>query len=98
MAFYVVVELDISNPEVFAAYGAAMADLLRTSEAKVLCASEEVTTYEGTRRPQRIVLFEWPDQQTFEQFRYSTEYQAIIGMRLASAETTVLGVSTQSEA
>lgn len=94
MPFYVVVELDISNAEVFSAYGSAMADLLRASEAKVLCASDAVTAYEGTRHPQRIVLFEWPDRDTFERFRYSAAYQAIIGMRLASAKSTVLGVST----
>lgn len=93
MTFFVVVELDISDPELFVKYGLAMADLLRASEAKVLCASPEVIAYEGTRHPQRVVLFEWPDRVTFERFRNSAEYQAIIGLRHASAKSTVLGVS-----
>lgn len=92
MTAYIIVDLDVKDPEKFADYRSQVPDVIAKFGGKFIVRGGEVETVEGDGQINRMVVLEFPDMVSVRRFWDSDEYREILPLRLTSADSRVLFV------
>jgi uncharacterized protein (DUF1330 family) len=94
MAVYLIVdELGISDEGKLKEYLASAGALLKASGGKLL-ASAVPHVLEGDWKPKKVVLIEFPDQETLDRFWTSPEYRELAKVRQAVSDNNIITVES----
>lgn len=85
MAAYVIVELEVLEPEQYKEYQRGVPETLARYRGRFLVRGGAYETIEGEWQPSRIVVLEFPDMAAAKAWYASAEYQAILPLRLRSS-------------
>ncbi len=85
MAAYVVVNLDVTDPETFDKYRSEAVPLVLDSGGKYLAVDFEPIDLDGKSR-QGLALLEFESVEAVKNFYHSSAYQKVVGLRLSSTE------------
>ena len=86
MAAYVLVDDDVTDPARFARYRERVLETIERFGGRFLVRGGRHETIEGSWKPKRIVLIEFPSVAQAKAWYESPEYQAIIQLRIDSTE------------
>lgn len=89
MPAYVVVNLDITDPERYQAYLPGAGAAIQTHGGELLAADRDSTVLEGSAPPM-AVLIRFPDKASAEAWYRSDEYQSVVHLRHESTDGTML--------
>ncbi len=92
MAAYVIVEVEVHDPEAYRAYTSKVPATLAPFGGRFLARGGATETLEGEWRPQRIVVLEFPDAASAKAWHASPAYAEIAPIRHAHARTAFLTV------
>ena len=92
MAAYVIVDVEVLNPDAYTEYTRAVPATLEPFGGRFLVRGGATTTLEGEWRPQRAVLIEFPSVERAKAWHASPAYAAILPIRLEHARTNFLAV------
>ena len=98
---YVIVDMDITDPERYAAYRDLAAPAVEAAGGRYLVRGGATEVFEGDRVPHRTVILEFPDMQTARAWYDSPAYLAARTAREGAAVGSFIaveGVSTPLEA
>lgn len=82
---YLVVHLDVTDPEMFERYRAKVPATIAQYGGKYLIRGGAMETMEGDALPPRTVVLEFPSVEQARTWYHSPEYQEIIGLRLGAS-------------
>lgn len=82
---YLVVHLDVTDPEKFEQYRAKVPATIAQYGGKYLIRGGDMETMEGDAMPPRTVVLEFPSVEQARTWYHSPEYQEIIGLRLGAS-------------
>ena len=85
MPAYIVVEIDVIDPGTYERYKAMAPPSIALYGGRYLVRGAPVTCLEGSWRPPRFVLFEFPDAERARAWWSSPEYAPAKALRHASA-------------
>jgi uncharacterized protein (DUF1330 family) len=89
MPAYVIAHLTVTDPEGFENYRKAVPPIIEAHGGRFLVNGGEAVTLEGDLSRPRMIVLEFPDKAAAERFYNSPEYQAILPLRLKTAEGSV---------
>jgi len=92
MSTYLVVDLDVHDPETFGAYRARVGDFVARHGGDYLARGGDTEVHEGDFVPHRIIIFRFPDREAIHRFYADQEYQQLAKIRHASAHTIAFSV------
>ncbi len=92
MAAYVIVDVEVRDPEAYRAYTQAVPATLEPFGGRFLVRGGTVETLEGDWRPNRFVVIEFPSAERAKAWHASPEYTAIVPIRQRHARTKYLAV------
>ncbi len=78
MAAYVIVDVEVLDPEAYREYTQAVPVTLTPYGGRFIVRGGASETLEGDWRPQRIVILEFPDVERAKAWHASPEFQAIL--------------------
>ena len=90
MAAYVFVSVDVTNDTAYGEYRKHVPDTLARHGGKFLVRGGKYEQREGSWKPHRVVLIEFPDLAAARRWYDSPEYQEILKIRLANSKTDLL--------
>lgn len=90
MTAYVIAQLNVTDAKGFEAYREAVPPVIAAHGGRYLVRGGDLTELEGTAPRPRVVVVEFPDRPAAEAFYNSADYQAILPLRLNSAEGPVV--------
>jgi len=85
MASYLIANYQITNPDGYSAYIAAVGPTIISHGGKILVAGADSTAIEGNPGPVTVVL-EFPTREALEGWYESPEYREIINLRTDNTE------------
>ena len=91
MSAYVIVELEVSDPEEYAAYGKLAEASVARHGGRFVVRGGEFEVIEGEWSPRMIVL-EFDSLDTVRSWYHSADYQACLPMRLRSSKGRMIAV------
>ena len=97
MAAYIVLNSKITDPQGLDAYRSAVGATFDGHRSTMLVANNEAVTLEGEPHGSRVVIIHFPDRAAAMAWYESAAYQAIIGLRLAATEGSMLLVDGLDE-
>jgi len=97
MPVYVIVEVDVTDPDTYAAYATQVPPVIKQYGGRYLVRDGNPQTVEGDWQPARVVVLAFDDAAAFKRFYDSKEYQAIIGFRHRAASTKMIVVEGYDE-
>jgi uncharacterized protein (DUF1330 family) len=86
MPAYVVVNIRVHDPELFAEYARASPGVVASFGGRYLARGGAVEVREGEWSPERLVILEFPDVDAARRWYESDEYKALLVMRQRAAE------------
>lgn len=92
MSAYVLVEVDIKDPERYEDYRAMVPASLEVYGGRFLARGGEVESLEGSWDPARIVVLEFESVEQVKRWWDSEEYREARDLRQATAETKMIVV------
>ena len=92
MAAYVVVDVEVLDPENYRAYTQAVPATLALFGGRFLVRGGATEPLEGAWNPKRAVLLEFPDVDQARAWHASPEYQTILPIRLRYARTNFMTI------
>ncbi len=92
MSAYLVVEVDVKDPERYADYRTMVPPTLELYGGKFLVRGGAVETLEGNWEPSRVVVIEFDSVQMAKRWWDSDEYREARNLRQATAETNMIVV------
>ena len=92
MSAYVVANVSINDPESYKSYSSQVPDTIAMYGGKFLVRGGGSKVLEGEWEPARTVIIEFTDMDSLNNWYYSKEYQAIIGIRENAATSNVFVV------
>jgi uncharacterized protein (DUF1330 family) len=90
VAGYVIVEVEVTDPEPYARYRARVPATVERYEGRFLVRGGTVQTLEGAWQPQRIVVLEFPSVERAWEWYNSPEYQEILAIRERHARSRAI--------
>ena len=78
---YVIVEIDVTNPEAYEGYKAAVAPMVAAAGGRYLVRGGKAEGREGAPPQGRVVILEYPSFDAAKAFLESPEYAEIIHLR-----------------
>ena len=90
MAAYVIVDIQITDPKTYETYKEKAASSLAAFGGRYLARGGTVETLEGTWKPGRTVILEFPSAQRAREWWGSEQYAPIKAIRHASATTQMV--------
>lgn len=96
MPAYIVVDVSIHDPETYERYKALVPPSLAQYGGKFLVRGAKTTTLEGSWKPQRFVIVEFPSGDAARAWWGSPEYAEAKALRQASSHTEMLLVESPS--
>ena len=92
MAAYVIVDVEILDPEAYGEYTRAVPATMTPFGGRFIVRGGASETLEGDWHPQRIVILEFPTVGLAKDWHASPEYQGILPLRHHHARTNFLTV------
>ena len=92
MAAYVLVDVEVLDPEAYRAYSQAVPATLDLFGGRFLVRGGATEKLEGSWNAVRTVLIEFPDVARARAWHASPEYQAILPIRLRHARTDFMTI------
>jgi uncharacterized protein (DUF1330 family) len=90
MPAYLVVHVDVHDPEVYERYKAMAPPSIRDYGGRYLTRGGACEVLEGDWTPKRLVLLEFPTMEQARAFYGSSEYAEALALRHAAAESSVV--------
>lgn len=90
MPAYVVVEVDVEDPETYERYKPLVPQSVAHFGGRFLVRGGRTETLEGAWSPSRFVIVEFPDADRARQWWNSPEYAEAKGLRQASSKTQMI--------
>lgn len=87
MSAYVLVDVEVHDPEALAAYRKIGLPTIAAHGGRVLARSDDVVVLEGEWKPRRMVIIEFDDIDAARRWHASPEYQCARALRLEAADT-----------
>lgn len=85
MPTYVLVEVDINDPKEYETYKSLTPATVEAYDGKFIIRGNHVQVMEGSWNHDRLVMLEFPDKKTAEEWYYSKEYQEARAIRLKAS-------------
>ena len=92
MPAYMIVNLDVQEPVVYEEYKAKVPALIAKHGGKYLVRGGKFKILEGDWKPNRLVLFQFPDVASVDAFFADPEYQPLKALRQKVSKTDVVVV------
>ena len=92
MPAYVIVEVDVSDPERYEQYKAASPAAIAAGGGRFLVRGGELTVLEGDWQPSRLVVVEFEDLAAAERWYESEAYQAAKKLREGAVRMRMVAV------
>lgn len=92
MAAYVVVQIDIHDPAMYARYKDLAPPSIARYNGRYIVRGGKTDILEGNWQPQRLVILEFPDVESAKAWWSSPEYAEAKALRNSSANTDMLVV------
>ena len=92
MPAYMIVQINVTDPEKFARYREAVPRVIEASGGRYLVRGGAVELLEGSYDGRRVVLFEFPSMEAIRSFWHSREYAAVKALRDNAADIDVWAV------
>lgn len=94
MPVMIIAQLRFRDIERYRKYQSQFSSVFGKFNGKLLVADEKVQVIEGSDGPDKIVVLEFPDSESAEQFHSSPEYREISEDRKAGAHALVVQVKS----
>ena len=94
MSVYIIVQISITDRDAYNKYQSRFLDVFKKFKGKLLAADEKPQTVEGVWERDKVILIEFPDEDTFRDWALSPEYLEISKDRHAGSNGTVLLVQS----
>ena len=92
MSAYVIVEVNVTDPQLFAEYGKGVPGTIAAYGGKYLVRGGAVEAREGGWAPKRVVVLEFPTMERARTWYASAEYKPLLAMRLKAAQSKMIFV------
>ena len=92
MSAFVIVDVDVSDPEAYDRYKADVPALIRKHGGKYLIRGGPFSVLEGSWQPSRLVIFEFPNREAVQAFYDDPEYAPLRKIRESAARTSIVVV------
>ena len=92
MAAYLIVDLDVTEPEKYATYRDAVPEVIKKYGGRYLVRGGDVEVLEGDWQPGRLVVLEFPSMNDLKKFYDSEDYRDLKAVRIASTNTNAIVV------
>jgi uncharacterized protein (DUF1330 family) len=93
MSAYVIVEVDVTDPEQYARYREAVPASLEANGGRFLIRGGETVTLEGDWDPKRVVVVEFDDLEAAKRWYDSPEYLKARDIRAGAATMRMVAVA-----
>jgi uncharacterized protein (DUF1330 family) len=93
MAAYIIVDVDVKDAKAFEPYKQPTAASVAQYGGKFIVRSSEYEVLEGSWRPTRLVVIEFPSVEAAKRWYESPEYQKVMPIRLQHAVSMMLLVN-----
>ena len=90
MAAYVIVDIEVTNPEAYEDYRSQVPPLVAKYGGKYLSRGGEMEMLEGDWTPKRLVVLEFPSFERAKEFYNSEEYGPVKAIRLNSTKSKMV--------
>jgi uncharacterized protein (DUF1330 family) len=90
VAAYVIVEVNVTDPQLFAEYAKDVPASIAAYGGKYLVRGGATETKEGGWAPKRVVLLEFPSIDQARKWYDSPEYKPLLAMRLKAASAKLI--------
>jgi len=90
VAAYVVVEVNVTDPQLFAEYAKGVPATIAAYGGKYLVRGGSVDPKEGGWTPKRVVVLEFPSIGQARKWYDSAEYAPLLAMRLKAADSKLI--------
>jgi uncharacterized protein (DUF1330 family) len=92
MPAYLVIEIEVSDPEIYAEYKSRVPATLDRFGGRYVVRGGPVVPLAGDWRPERIVILEFPSAEALRSWNDSPEYREIAPLRERSARTRAIAL------
>jgi uncharacterized protein (DUF1330 family) len=92
MPAYVIVDIDVTDPERYEQYKAATPATIEAADGRFLVRGGEITILEGDWQPSRLVVLEFESVTAAERWYESAAYQAAKKLRAGGARMRMVAV------
>lgn len=92
MSAYIIVAVDVTDPEAYGEYTSAVPATLEPYRGRFIVRGGAYEVLEGTWSAERIVVLEFPGAEQAKEWHESAEYQAILPIRRRHARTDFMVV------
>ena len=92
MSAYLIVDIDVKDPQKFEAYRQEVPGLVEKHGGKFLVRAGEFEVLEGDWVPTRLVIFQFPDRSSVDNLFNDPDYQPMKKLRLETASTNLVVV------
>jgi uncharacterized protein (DUF1330 family) len=92
MTAYLIVELDVHDPEGFNDYRARVPALIKKHGGEYIVRGGESEVIEGSWRPKRLVIFRFPDRKATRAFFDDPDYAELKALRLRTSKGNIVAV------
>jgi len=92
VAAYVIVEVTVTDPQLFAEYGKGVPATIVAFGGKYLVRGGSVDSKEGGWTPKRVVVLEFTSMEQAQKWYHSAEYAPLLAMRLKAASSKMIMV------
>ncbi len=90
MSAYVIAEVSISNPDLFAEYRQLVPPTIEKYGGRFVVRGGTVETKEGGWSPTRMVVIEFPSMEKARNWYHSPEYAPALALRLKAANSKLI--------
>ena len=90
MAAYVIVEVNVTDPQLYGEYAKGVSATIAAYGGKYLVRGGGVEPKEGGWAPKRVVVLEFPSMDQARKWYHSQEYKPLLDMRLKAATAKLI--------
>jgi uncharacterized protein (DUF1330 family) len=90
MAAYVIVEVNVTDPQLFQEYAKGVPATIAAYGGKYLVRGGMTETKEGGWSPKRVVVLEFPSMDQARKWYDSPQYKPLLAMRLKAADSKLI--------
>jgi len=90
MSAYVIVEVNVNDPQLFAEYAKGVPATIAAYGGKYVVRGGGVESKEGGWTPKRVVVLEFPSMDQARKWYHSPEYKPLLDMRLKAANAKLI--------
>ncbi|MSQ63874.1 MAG: DUF1330 domain-containing protein [Betaproteobacteria bacterium] len=90
MSAFVIVEVNVTDPQLFQEYAKGVPSTIAAYGGKYLVRGGSVDPKEGGWTPKRVVVLEFPSMDQARRWYGSVEYAPLLAMRLKAADSKLI--------